>query len=435
MRTLLATLTVALVGLTPPSVLAQGAADRWLPWYGCWQSVGTVSVPGLLEPIVRDGASLCVVPSDAGVHVMSVVNGTVSTDDTIVADGVDRPIGTTSCTGVRRAEWSQDGHMLFMASVAACTGRSQTVSRLLTLTNGPIWIDLQVVRQSGTGDLVQARRYARVSVPASVEDHLPPELVARATLAAQSTGRVPLAVAHVIEASGRTTPVGVEALILETTARFSLNTRDLIALQKGRVAERVIDLMVAVSYPQHFSVNQRALPAPPMVLAGASGGFANPFSFSVWDPLFYNSYNYGDYDDHGALMCSSGLTVCRDYYPGSRLRYYQWGTLTGGADEAVTAGSSGTGGGAPTRGIVRKDRGYSSGRDASASEKSPTSPPSSSSRSSSRSSPSSTSESSSSSSDSSSSSTSGGASSGGTASGGYAPGSSSSDTGRTAVPR
>ncbi len=66
----------------------------------------------------------------------------------------------------------------------------------------------------------------------------------------------PMQMADVIEASRAVAPGALEAALIESRARFPLSSRALVALADAGVPGSVTDLMVAMSYPQAFSVER-----------------------------------------------------------------------------------------------------------------------------------------------------------------------------------
>jgi hypothetical protein len=96
----------------------------------------------------------------------------------------------------------------------------------------------------------------------------------------------------VVEASGRVASSGVEAWLSESNARVPLDKRALVQLSDNHVAGSVIDLMVALAYPQKFEV-RRASPG-----GGGAGFFPGDitdFYPGVWSDLAGYGLGYGVY--------------------------------------------------------------------------------------------------------------------------------------------
>jgi hypothetical protein len=318
MKTLLASGAVVALLLTAPPAHAgqvqQTAANavdaRWLPWLGCWVPAGGRST--------EDDVQICVTPAGStGVQILTRAGDKTVFEETIVADGQDQRVDEASCRGTRRAEWSGDGQRLFSTGKLSCDKEDpRTISGLTALTTNAEWIDVQVVT-AGTRESVRVRRYRRSPMmrdPSLIQ----PELE---TLAHSRALGTRLTIDHVIEASRKVTPRVLEALLFETKATFPLDRRRLIALDDAAVADTVIDLMVAYSFPKKFEVRRSAGGGgfssfgPDWSGLGWGGfglsaeyawpWFSNPF-YSYYSPFGYAGLNYWDtYYSPGAYAGSS----------------------------------------------------------------------------------------------------------------------------------
>src|SRR6185503_5832590 len=81
------------------------------------------------------------------------------------------------------------------------------------------------------------------------------------------------------ESAAKISPRTIEAALVESRANFDLSGRQLFELANAKVPSNVIDLLVALSYPDRFVVERTPRPS------GYSGGagfpidpFAGPFS-------------------------------------------------------------------------------------------------------------------------------------------------------------
>ena len=251
------------------------------------------SVPA--APVTRACASS---PSQGGAQLQTMVGGQPVLTQTIVADGADHRVDDGGCTGTQRAQWSADGLRLFTRAQVTCDAQPpRAVTGLALIAPDGDWVDVQAVTINGT-DSVRVRRFrppverARKGVPAAA---------------------VRLQIEHVKEASKLVSPRAVEAALLETSARFPLSSRVLVDLDKSGVDDRVIDLMVALSYPRSFAVrpsgpDDRLTPFPPL-FPGAD------FVDASYDyPYFYGPY-YSNYYYSPYFFSPFGYSYLR-YYPG-----------------------------------------------------------------------------------------------------------------------
>jgi hypothetical protein len=301
-------LAAALAGFAPAPLYAQSTAapssgsSRWAPWIGCWQMMqeslddGSSTIArllGLPAPTTSpsDGARICVSPAGAaGATMVTLVNNQRVLTETIVADGSQQPLSDPGCRGWQRNEWSQLGSRLFATAEVACAEQpSRKVSGMAMMIAGPTWVDIQMIESEGKNSL-RVRRYRRTANPSESE-----AVPGTARQAAAAPLGLKLSIADVKEAAGKVAPEVLQAALLELRSGFDLNGKTLIDLDNSGVPRGVIDLMVALSYPQRFIVER-----PSGGYAGMSGmtgpltwGYYNGFD-EMW-PYYSHPYLYTSY--------------------------------------------------------------------------------------------------------------------------------------------
>jgi hypothetical protein len=255
---------------------------RWTPYVGCWQivqeHVGQEMVP------VAPGLRVCVQPAAASaVAITTTVDGKPVLEQTVLANGTPQPISQGGCQGTQTSEWSRDGERLFTRAEIECADRpKRTVSGMMQLAKGH-WIEAQATLIDGDHD-VRLRRFRRAT----------DQVIGGAAPAGG-----PMSVEDVIEASAKVLSPVVEAVLVESGGRFTLNSRTLTQLADAGVSPNVIDLMVAQAYPDRFQVERpSSYPPAPYTVAGAqsSGNTtvflgSSAYPFPTYDP-FYSSYYY-----------------------------------------------------------------------------------------------------------------------------------------------
>ena len=279
------------------------ADSPWLPWLGCWQLVEETAAhtgqPGGLSRFA-DRVVVCLTPSaadSAGVEVTTIADGELVLVETLLADGAQHPVEETACTGWRRSTWSGDRARLFARAELACDDQeTRRVSGVGLMTSSTTWLDIQLVSSGGRGE-VTVRRYRRASESTTVDagaTPLPADVLDRALAAARLASTAELSVNDVIEAGAAVHPAVVEAMLVETRASFALDRRTLLRLDDSGVPAEVIDLMVALSFPDEFVVERP--PARTAVSFGSrGGGFVDPFSpygFDRWYPYYASPFGY-----------------------------------------------------------------------------------------------------------------------------------------------
>ena len=272
----------------------QSVDDRWLPWIGCWRSADTRAP--------EQGVRVCVVPAgDASARILTLADEQTIIDETFIADGVRHDVTEATCRGTRQTGWSADNTRLYSTADITCDGQApRHVSGLSLLSPDGRWIDIQVVTM-GIRENVRVRRYARTGELPPDRSLLSPELEARAARSLDGTKLAALTIDNVIEMSRNVAPSAVQAAIVESKAVFPLNGRALIAMGDAGVAEPVIDLMVAQSFPKKFEVKRRdggTMDYGFMYGGGAEFdmeypyyAFYSPFGFGYWG--VYDDFYYG----------------------------------------------------------------------------------------------------------------------------------------------
>jgi hypothetical protein len=326
---------------------AQQPVDpNWKAWLGCWELVvenarDAASRPSpsrrTLQPS-RETArpQICVEPSGSGVTLTTRVADQPAIQQTIIADGADHSITDEDCRGTQRAELSSDGRRLYSRADLACSSDkgNRRVSGFSILGDNGAWTDIQAVDVSGQ-QTVRVRSYRRSGQSAPIGRGL--------------TQATPLTLDDVKEASGKVSARAIEAALVETGSAFDLSGKDLVALQATRVPDSVIDLIVALSYPDRFVVERTAradvAPSGPLYDDPFFAGWA--FGHPAWSDYGFYSPLYGPY---GPYFYSPFYSYLPWYPP-----YY------GGGGAIIIDGGSG-GGGKPDRpsgsGRVVDGRGY-----------------------------------------------------------------------------
>ena len=202
--------------------------SRWTPYLGCWrvlqEQLDAQSVP------VATGLTVCVRPSGpSGVAITTTLDGKTVLEQTIIADGSAQPLSQENCQGTQTSQWSRDGERLFTRVELTCAGRPQRVVSGITQIARGYWIDTQATVIDGDHD-VRLRRYQRTS----------DQYTGGTALAG-----APMNVEDVIEASTKVLSPALEAALVESGGRFTLNSRTLTQLADAGVSPNVIDVMVA----------------------------------------------------------------------------------------------------------------------------------------------------------------------------------------------
>ena len=273
---------------------------RWTAWVGCWQASGrdaTTLTPDKPLPTV------CVVPVAGNATVdLVTVNGTTAVTERVDANGSRRTVNREGCNGWETASFSADGKRIYLRSEYQCTGnRLRTSTGIMSISPNGEWLDVQGVKvESHSG--VRVVHYGRVPTPPAVSAE------ARAAIASQGTMATSIAVvaasdsvrlADVVDASKHVDPLVVQTWLAQRGQGFNLDAKRLTQLADAKVAPNVIDVMIALSYPQTFALSLAQADGQIVQTSGPRQVAANeevgngPVVFMNWDPLYSGMYGYG----------------------------------------------------------------------------------------------------------------------------------------------
>ena len=349
-------LTSSLALAQEPAPAASRAATaqvdaRFVNWLGCWR---------LEDDLAGTGARLCITPEATGVRLQTIAGKVSSSDETLIVDGIERPISDKECKGTERAEWSTDGQRVFRHTNVTCGDESaRKVSSISFLSSGPAWINVQFV-EGGLSGAVRVQRYRRALdqklADGSPAFQAPGGAAARVAAVADTYWNVE----DVIEASGKVPAPAVQAAIAEAKGRFVVNKKALLALSDAHVSETVIDLMIGLAYPEKFVVERQGGYGSSTVGISMGGGYYDPFMSPIMfgsmyaDCYGYSGYGYRSYYSSCGMYSSS---YNYGYYGGYGGGYYPY--YPGGGGGWIAVNPNPPGAVVPTvEGRVVNGRGY-----------------------------------------------------------------------------
>ncbi|NIP57213.1 MAG: hypothetical protein GWM92_03570 [Gemmatimonadetes bacterium] len=252
----------ALLALAPaaPAGAQAGTVGSWLPWAGCWEGLPPDAVGGEgVEGEVPEGM-LCIRPADGvrTAELLTVVDGEIGYTRTLRADGRRQRVSRQGCEGWQTARFSEDGARVYLRTDLTCEGGVRRVaSGIMAMVSPYEWIDVQAV-EIGEGEAsAWVQRYGFADEE-PVEAAGLEEIVEDRAMAVESArmvaARAP-GIDDVIDASEHVHPQAVKSWIAEQSDPFRIDAEGLTAMADAGVPRDVIDVVVAVSYPDRFAVD------------------------------------------------------------------------------------------------------------------------------------------------------------------------------------
>lgn len=357
-----------------PASRAPLSDPRWAAWVGCWTPDDTAAVAISLSGSSTVSNYVCVSPAAAGpgVDIASIVNGRVIARERVDASGARITKTVDGCNGWESARWSDDAHRVFTRSEFTCPGNiTRKESGVFALTAYNEWLDVQGIDVMGTTS-ARATRFYEALVEVVATDK-PDSVVIRPV---DSPERYAVRTARMAAAKAMTSenvldvvqnvdvPVA-EAFLTETRPRFDLDAKTLVRLSDAGLPPRVLDLMVALSYPKTFVVGKSS--AEVERTQRVAGGGGNNVYASRWsDPFYNNLYDcsrfgnrfggYGSFYNLGyADGCYGNLGYGRGIYG---FNQYGFGNNYFGAQPIIIVRPGGDSNSPTTRGRAVAGRGY-----------------------------------------------------------------------------
>ncbi|MEZ5284565.1 MAG: hypothetical protein R2712_07120 [Vicinamibacterales bacterium] len=371
---------------------------RWAPYLGCWQLGGETAADTLDDAVAvaarqaraelrRGDVLVCVTPSDepGAVAQQTVLNGETVLDEVVSANGESRTSEDAGCRATRQAEWSSTGRQLFTKGTVSCENQPERrLAGMSVVMPGPVWIDVQMADINGQRS-VRVRRYTL----SREQERAGRPAIGPGTPAPMSRWTIE----EVKEAVRRTEPEVVQAALVEVGTKLPLSRERLLELDAAGVPGSVVDVMVALSFPEKFVIERgRSANAS---WGGGGGGWMppvydpfdpmsrwqmlsmySPFAYQyygLYSPLygsFYNPYygggwvvvnppaDGGDADAGGRAINGAGYTRVRPRSPEPART--AGGILDRSGNGGSNSGSGSNGGGSNGGGSVTSG-GYSSG--------------------------------------------------------------------------
>jgi hypothetical protein len=305
----------------------KGLDSRWFPWVGSWRMAPNTFKP--TESTVKEQYLLTISPGDneKSITMKGYRDEEVLSEENIIADGTRHPLTGDKCTGWYMYSWSETGKRLLLRSESSCPGEtSRLISGMSVIDDTGEWVDVQLL-QNGKEKAFTIRRYRNVDNASMTPGGISANNPAFARISAGSN----LSINEIIELSSKVEPEVLEAALMELRKPFPINSKQLEHLADSKVTPEIVDIMVALSFPNEFTVERTTI-APAQRSTAQVGSLLDidecwddeyPFFPWYWRSTIYGSCNYWD--------------IGRNVWPGWYY-YYWWYPTFGGGGHGIDVG-------------------------------------------------------------------------------------------------
>ena len=268
----------------PADITATADIDsRWLPWLGSWRLVPD---PATTRQEKQGGDYVVSVrPGENrdSVAMKALQGKTVFFDDAITANGSARAFGEKECSGWYRYSWSKTGKRLLFEGKSSCPGEQpQEISGLWIINEYGEWLDIQFLQRQDDR-IITLRRYSPITEDSRDFAKYPASGIRSSRVSAGTA----ISMNEVVELSHEVAPEILEAALVEYHEPFPINSKTLVYLSDAGVSPQVVDLMVALSFPEKFTVERHTVSITPTKDSGKSGGGGDSYyGYYIVDPFF-----------------------------------------------------------------------------------------------------------------------------------------------------
>ena len=286
----------------PVGADAQAVNTRmgWQPFLGCWQADG----------VEEDLGILCFAADGGQVEMLTIADGAITHREPFPVDGRTRSIEQDECVGTESARFSDDQRRIYTASEVSCPGQApRRGTGIIFMPSAGEWVDVRSSQADDEEAMAWAQWYVRTDEGPLNELGIRSgrDTGPLAVRGVASFTMAPITIDDVVDAWEHVDEKAVEAWVAEVGQEFAgLDSEDLLQLDAAGVSGNVIDVVVAVSFPERFALQEDDRRRYP-----ATYGRMGP----MWvDPYYYGysryGYNSGWYSPYGGYWGGYG-----SYYP------------------------------------------------------------------------------------------------------------------------
>jgi hypothetical protein len=278
-----AALALPTQGLAQPLAAGTLNAGEGIAWLGCWKATGAGADAPAKASVSQHEVCVELADDSRSLELTARQAGEIVAEQALVIDGLKRQTNERECQGWSRGLVSRDGRRLYLQSETSCLdGSRRSLSGVSMLVSPEHWVDIQGMQIDRERSL--AIRHYRLQGSELIEL---PGAAPSSRQIARIRAAADLTIDDVMEALELVDSPVVEAMLLERRARFAIDGQVLLRLRDKQVSENVIDLMVALSFPEYFVIQGKTITRRPQVRYATH--------YSPW----YRHYGYGYGTWHG----------------------------------------------------------------------------------------------------------------------------------------
>ena len=287
----------------------EGGGSPLNAWTGVWTIVDDAKNSQTAEGSPGSVVEIRPTADATGLEIIRRVQDERDIKETLVLDGSRRPVETNDCSGWQSARLLAEAGVIIVSSEMNCKETGSIATTNFRIILGPEFMaDILAVNSGGQTRLATRKLAFERDLPQ--EEGLAPGWVA---VAARTEAAAPWELDTIIRLSEMVDDRVLQAALMEKEAELNLTTDSLKQMKKAGLSTPVIDLLVALAYPDQFHVekNGQVELRPWIVSTSRSPEYRR---YPAEPGILYPNTFYNCYSGYGYYSGFAYMGPCLSYY-------------------------------------------------------------------------------------------------------------------------
>jgi len=329
-------------------------------WTGVWAFLDDVATKYSTDPNTKSTVEIRLTSDNKGLEISRTVPNQANVTEVLIPDGTKRPITASNCSGWQSAKLIPDAGMIVSSSEMNCkdAGLLATTNVKMILAADKM-VDILALKANGQTRL--ATRHLMFDHEVTSGASAKP---AYATVIDRMALAAPWNMSMVVQLSKTMGTEILEASLMEKKVRLNLNSEALKELKNAKTPQRIIDLVVALAYPDKFHIEKNGtVELRPWIDSSSTSSIVRGAAIVSSVPrvdnfpgMLYNCYSINGYYSGYAYPSYPG--GCYSYYSPFWWDYPVYVPSTIVVVPGGGGGGSGSFGGSPDNGRLSAGTGY-----------------------------------------------------------------------------
>jgi hypothetical protein len=324
---LLVALLLLFPGFSQSQTNTADAKSSLKPWIGVWTFNDDASLTVSSDPNQKAILEILRTSDGKGLDITRKVATQPDVKELLTPDGTKRSVDASNCTGWQTANMIAEAGMIISSSEMICKDAGAfSTTNIKMIVAADKMVDILSVKAGGQTQLGTRRLVLqRELIPAGGSEPAYANTVER--IAAASPWNMDM----VVRLSKTIDTQLFEAVLMEKKVKLDLNSKVLKDLKKTNMPSEVIDLLVALAYPDKFHIEKNGkVEMRPWIVSssGTTGSVRNSYSntalpgvTSYYSGGFYNCF-YAGYNPYSGYYPNGLYGYGGLFSPGSCWSYY-----------------------------------------------------------------------------------------------------------------